>query len=267
MKQMIHYLQITKKVKASNILYINIETDYLNYPTITDLDKKIRNEIANSEKKRRFYLFVDEVQAITGREKFLNAYRADDNLDIDIFITGSNATLLSSDLTTFLAGRYIEFEILPFSYPEFLGYFSLPNTKESFLAYQNFSGISELYDLSNEEQQINFLKTIKDSIILKDVVKKYAIKDIDLLEKLFLFLSNNIGNLFSLNSIVKKLKNLNISSNTTTLGNYLNYLEKTYILHSVPRYDLKGKRILEGEMKYYLNDLAFNNFFTSSYDI
>ncbi len=175
--------------------------------------------------------------------------------------------MLSSDLSTYLAGRYIAFEILPFSYPEYLGYFHLSNTKEHFLEYLNFSGISELYTLPSDEAKLNFLKAIKDSIILKDIVKRYIIKDVDLLEKLFFYLAGNIGNLFSLNTIVKKLKSLDIPTNTTTLGNYINFLEKTFILHSVPRYDLQGKKILEGEEKYYLNDLAFNNFFTSSYDI
>lgn len=267
MRQIIDFLQTTKKVQSANILYVNIELDYLKYPTIKEFDDYIRQQIQKSDKKKRFYLFIDEVQFLEGREKLINSYRANDELDCDIFITGSNASLLSSDLATYLAGRYIEFEILPFSYPEYLGYFSLLNTKENFIAYQNFTGISELYNLPNDELKISFLKTIKDSIILKDIVQKYNIKEIDLLERLFLFLSDNIWNLFSINSIVKKLKSLDIQSNTTTLWNYLNFLERTFILHSVPRYDLKGKRILEWEQKYYLNDLAFNNFFTSSYDV
>jgi predicted AAA+ superfamily ATPase len=102
---------------------------------------------------------------------------------------------------------------------------------------------------------------------LRDIVKRHNIKDVDLLEKLFLFLSGNIWNLFSLNSIVKKLKSVLIKSNTNTIWNYVNFLEKTFTIHGVLRYDLKWKKILEWEKKYYLNDLAFNNFFVSNYDI
>jgi predicted AAA+ superfamily ATPase len=120
---------------------------------------------------------------------------------------------------------------LPFSYAEYLGYFNKPNSKEHFLEYLNFSGISELYTIPHEEAKLHFLKAIKDSIILKDIVKKYNVRDVDLLERLFLFLSGNIGNLFSLNSLVKKLKYLEIPTNTHTLANYINFLQKTFILH------------------------------------
>lgn len=267
MKQIIDFLKTTKKIPTSNIFYINLEVEYLSYPTIQQLDEQIQNQIKKSDPKTRFYLCIDEIQSLTWREKLVNSYRANDTLDIDIFITGSNASLLSSDLSTYLAGRYIEFEILPFSYAEYLGYFNKPNSKEHFLEYLNFSGISELYTIPHEEAKLHFLKAIKDSIILKDIVKKYNVRDVDLLERLFLFLSGNIGNLFSLNSLVKKLKYLEIPTNTHTLANYINFLQKTFILHWVARYDLQWKKILEGEEKYYLNDLAFNNFFTSSYDI
>ena len=264
MKQIIDFLQTSKKIDLDNIIYINLEIDYLKYDNIGQLDKYIKSRIEN---KNRYYLFIDEVQELNWWEKLINSYRADDNLDIDIFITGSNANLLSSDLSTYLSGRYIDFEIMPFSYTEYLWYFSLENNKQNLLSYINFSWISELYKLQDNESKLNFLKSIKDSIVLKDIVKKYNIKDIDLIEKLFFYLAWNIWNLFSINSIVRKLKWLEIKSNTTTIWNYINFLEKTYIIHWVSRYDLKWKKILEWEKKYYLNDLWFNNFFTSWYDV
>lgn len=264
MKQIINSLEKNKGVKKSNIIYINLEIDYIKYNNINELDKFIQDKIKN---KKRYYLFIDEVQELEWWEKLINSYRADDNLDIDIFITWSNANLLSSDLSTYLAGRYIDFEIMPFSYDEYLWYFWLSNNKQNFINYMNFSWISELYKLKDDESKINFLRSIKDSIILKYIVKKHKVKDIDLLEKLFFYIAWNIWNLFSLNSIVKKLKWIQIKSNTTTLWNYLNFLEKTYIIHSVSRYELQWKKILEWEKKYYLNDLAFNNFFNSGYDI
>jgi len=267
MKQIVDYLLTEKKIQPQNILFINLEIDFLKYKDLQELDSTIKGHIEKSNKSSRFYLFIDEVQELNGWEKLINSYRANDLFDIDLFITWSNATLLSSDLSTYLAGRYIEFEIMPFSYNEYLGYFQFKNTKEHFLEYINLSWIPELYKMDQEESKINYLKSLKDSIILKDIVKRYNIKEIDLLERIFLFLSGNIGNLFSLNSIVKKLKWLNLVSNVTTIGNYINYLEKTFIIHGVERYDVKGKKILEWEKKYYLNDVGFLNFFVSSYDL
>jgi len=264
MKQIIDFLINKKNINNENIIYINLEIDYFKYQNIQALDNYIKSKIIN---KNRYYLFFDEIQEIAWWERLLNSYRSDDNLDIDIFITWSNANLLSSDLSTYLAWRYIDFEIMPFSYEEYLWYFWLKNNKQNFLNYVNLSGISELYKMQDIESQINFLKSIKDSIILKDIVKRFNIKDIDLLEKVFFYLSSNIWNLFSLNSLVKKLKWQQILTNTTTIWNYINFLEKTYIIHWVFRYDLKWKKILEWEKKYYLNDLAYNNFFNSSYDI
>lgn len=264
MKQIIDFLINKKNINNENIIYINLEIDYFKYQNIQALDNYIKSKIIN---KNRYYLFFDEIQEIAWWERLLNSYRSDDNLDIDIFITWSNANLLSSDLSTYLAWRYIDFEIMPFSYEEYLWYFWLKNNKQNFLNYVNLSGISELYKMQDIESQINFLKSIKDSIILKDILKRFNIKDIDLLEKVFFYLSSNIWNLFSLNSLVKKLKWQQILTNTTTIWNYINFLEKTYIIHWVFRYDLKWKKILEWEKKYYLNDLAYNNFFNSSYDI
>jgi predicted AAA+ superfamily ATPase len=244
-----------------------LEIDYIKYKDINDLDQYIKNYIKAEKIIWRLYLFVDEIQELSWWEKLINAYRADDSFDVDIFITWSNANLLSSDLSTYLAWRYIDFEIFPFSYVEYLEYHNLENSKSNFLNYLNTSWIPEIYKLEDFESKLNFLKSLKDSVILKDIVKRYNIKDIDLLERLFFYLSWNIWNLFSLNSIVKKLKWLQIHTNTNTIWNYINFLVKTYIIHWVDRYDLKWKKILEWEKKYYLNDLAFNNFFSSSYDI
>ena len=264
MRQLVDFLLEEEKVEKENIVYINFEIDYLKYKNISELDKYIKKIKNNTS--GRIYLFFDEIQDLKGWEKLVNSYRADTNFDCDIFITGSNANLLSSDLSTHLAWRYISFEIYPFSYKEYLWYFDKQNTKENLLEYTSSTWLGELYKLQDEELRFDFLKWLKDSIILKDIVKKYKLKDISLLEKLFDFLAWNIWNLFSTNSIVKKLKNLWIKTNAVTIGNYLEYLEKAYLIHSVSRFDLQWKRILEWEKKFFLTDLAFNNFFFSSYD-
>lgn len=264
MRQLVDFLIKEEKIKKQNIVYINFEVDYLKYKNTLELNDFI--EKIKSQTSWRVYLFFDEIQEIQDWEKLINSYRADTNFDCDIFITGSNANLLSSDLSTYLSGRYISFEIFPFSYKEYLWFFKKENIKQNLLDYTSFSWLWELYKLQDNELRFDFLKSLKDTIILKDIVKKYKIKDISLLERLFDFLAWNIWNLFSVNSIVKKLKNIWIKTNVITIWNYLRYLEKTYLIHSVSRYDLQWKKILEWEKKYYLTDLAFNNFFFSSYD-
>jgi len=269
MKQIINFLSSEKWILDKNILYINLEIDFLKYKTIKDLDIFIKTYLKENNVQKRVYLFIDEVQELVWWEKLINSYRADDNFDCDIFITGSNASLLSSELSTYLSWRYISFEIYPFSYDEFLWYFNKESNKQNFLEYLNFSWISELYKLPDEETKTDFLNSLKDTIILKDIVKRFKLKEVQLLEDLFLFcISNisNISNLLSINSIVKKLKWQWIKSNTITIWNYLRYLEETFILHSCQRYDLQWKKILEWEKKYYLNDLWFKNYFFWKYD-
>jgi len=266
MKQIINFLKEEKKVKEKNILYINLEVDFLKFKKIEDLDFFVKKYLKENKINSRFYLFIDEIQDLTWWEKLINSYRADDNFDVDIFITWSNASLLSSDLSTYLAWRYISFEIFPFSYDEFLWYFKKENTRKNFLEYLNFSWISELYKLPDEETKTDFIKSLKDTIILKDIVKRFKIKEVGLLEDLLLFCSSNISNLLSINSIVRKLKWEWIKSNTITIWNFLRYLEQTFIIHSCERYDLQGKKVLEWEKKYYLNDLWFRNYFFSKYD-
>lgn len=247
MKQIINFLSSEKWILDKNILYINLEIDFLKYKTIKDLDIFIKTYLKENNIQKRVYLFIDEVQELVWWEKLINSYRADDNLDCDIFITGSNASLLSSELSTYLSWRYISFEIYPFSYDEFLWYFNKESNKQNFLEYLNFSWISELYKLPDEETKTDFLKSLKDTIVLRDIVKRFKLKEVQLLEDLFLFCISNISNLLSINSIVKKLKWQWIKSNTITIWNYLRYLEETFILHSCQRYDLQWKKILEWE--------------------
>lgn len=267
MKQIIDFLQSKKKIQKENIVYINLEIDFLQYKTIEDLHNFIQKYREKYCISKRLYIFIDEIQELIWWEKLINAYRADEDFDCDIYITGSNAKLLSSELSTYLSGRYISFEVYPFSYQEYLCYYEQENTKENFLRYLWWTWISELYKLPDEETKIDFLKSLKDTIILKDIVKRFQIKEVWLLENIFLFCISNHSNLFSLNAIVRKLKWNNIKSNVITIGNYLKYLEETYIIHACQRYDLQGKRILEGEKKYYLNDIGFVNYFFSNYDI
>jgi predicted AAA+ superfamily ATPase len=159
-------------------------------------------------------------------------------------------------------------EILPFSYQEFLDYYQLESNQTNLIEYLNSSSLPETFHLNKEEEIIrNYLKAVKDSILLKDIVQRYKVENVALLDNLFLFLLDNISNSFSINSINKTLLANNISTNTNTLSNYIKYLEKSFVLHGVSRYDLKGKKILEGEKKYYLNDLGLRKFLFSKFDL
>ncbi len=265
LKQIIDFLRKEKKVKDKNILYINFE--YEIFSSLNDskkVSKIINNYFLNINWKK--YIFLDEIQEILWWEKMVNSFRADHTFDVEIFITGSNSKLLSWELATYLSWRYIEFEIFPLSFDEYLWYYEKKLDKQNFINYINFSWLPELYNLPTKELQYNFIKSLKDTIILKDLVKRYSIKDIDLLEKVFLFLVNNIWNSLSVNNLRKKLLQEWIKITSVTLWNYVRYLQDVFVFSGISRYDLHWKRILEGEKKYYLNDLWFLNFFFSSFE-
>lgn len=273
LRQLINFLIENKGVSPFNILYINFELeDFAFSNSAEDFSLLIKTYLGFIEsqcpelKNQKIFFFFDEIQQINNWESIINSYHADHTIDLEIFITGSNSKLLSSEFSTLIAGRYINMNVCPFSYKEFLESQKLENSKDTFLQHLLGSSLPEFYSMNNDEAKYNFIKSLKNSIILKDIVQRYEVHNVDLLEKIFLFLANNISNLFSINSIMNKLKSLGYKSNTTTLGNYIRYLEDTFIIHGIDRYDLKGKKILEGEKKYYLNDLAFKNFLFSNFD-
>lgn len=267
-KQIIHHLIIKQNINPQNILYINMEYEDFSFIKWKDELKEVFEIYKNHFKVNwKIYFFCDEIQEVETWEKYINSLRADHTLEIEIIITWSNSKLLSNELSTYLSWRYVTFDIYPFSYNDYLILNNLINSKENFLWFLNFSWIPELYNFKeNKELQKNFISSLKDTIILKDLVLRYKIKDVALLEKVFLFLVNNVWNLFSINSIARKLKWENINISVTTLSNYLRYLQEILVFYWVDRYDLKWKRILEWEKKYYLNDLWFINFSFSSFD-
>jgi predicted AAA+ superfamily ATPase len=271
LRQFIDALIKDHKVSSKNIFYINFEDEELkdikNKDDLSELIKKYTKE-RKPDLKKELYLILDEIQEITGWEKLLASYLANTQIQYQIYITGSNSNLLSSELATYITGRYIVQEILPFSYQEFLDYYQLESNQTNLIEYLNSSSLPETFHLNKEEEIIrNYLKAVKDSILLKDIVQRYKVENVALLENLFLFLIDNISNPFSINSINKTLLANNISTNINTLSNYIKYLEESFVLHGVSRYDLKGKKILEGEKKYYLNDLGLRKFLFSKFDL
>jgi len=264
LRQIISIILKEKQVDKNKILYLNFEDEDLAFIK----DKNILKQVIDNYFlwiKWKKHIFLDEIQEVNSWEKLINSYRSKDS-EYNIFISWSNSKMLSWDLSTYLAGRYIEFEIYPFSYEEYLNLNNLIRNKETLINYINFSWFAEIYNLKNKKLQISFMKQLKDTIILKDIVKRYNLKNINLIEKVFLFMINNIWNSLSLNSIRKKLLQEWIKISITTLSNYTKYLEDIYVFYWVSRFDLHWKKILEWEKKYYLNDLWFINFLFSNFE-
>lgn len=208
-------------------------------------------------KRKRIYLFLDEIQELVGWEKLVNSFLIDFNCDI--YITGSNAKLLSGELATYLAGRYVEIKIYPFSFKE--SYEAVGKLKKgispekAFEFYIDAGGYPFLYNFAlSESQRKQYLDDIFNSIILKDISDRYKVRDISLLKLLLAYFIENIGNTFSALRLIKFLKNERRSVSTETVYNYLEYAREACLLHLVPRQNLVGKEILSSQEKIYISD-------------
>ncbi len=267
LRMIIYQLINERKIPPKNILYLNKdihELDFIN--NSKQLQKAIEDYRRNLKPEGRIYVFLDEVQEIDNWEKVVNSLSQDYKTDYEVFITGSNANLLSAELSTYLSGRYITFEVFPFSYNEFLGINKAEKGRDSFINYLKSGGIPESYFLADQEMKINYYSNLKDSIVLRDIVHRYKVRDVYLLEKLIGFIIDSIGSYFSINSVVNYLKSTGYKTNGETVGSYIKFLQDAYFIHESARFDIKGKRILSGEKKYYLNDLGFRYFLSSSFD-
>lgn len=221
-------------IKDENIILINLESmKYNSLKTKEELDDVVLNLTKNIS--GRFYLLFDEIQNIERWEKAITGYKVDFNCDI--YITGSNSKLLSGELATFLAGRYMEIKMYPFSFNEFLSYKGDNNEMELFQEYFKYGGMPFTLEL-NSQQKIDYLNDIYNSIVLKDIVEKYKLRDVNLLNRLILYILDNIGNPFSVTGISKYLKHFNIGFSNNTLYNYLQYLENALIISKLPREDI-----------------------------
>jgi len=266
LRQIINILIKQKEVNPENIFFVNKEfTAFDDIRTTIDLENLFNYYIKRYEVKGKIYIFLDEIQNIENWESFVNSYSQDFTQECELFITGSNSNLLSGELATLLSGRYIEFEILPFSFFEFAEIKTLPVNKENFLNYLQTGGLPEMFHFNSEELNQHYSESLKNTIVLRDIVGRHKIKDLQLLEDIFKFLSLNIGNLTSISSIVRFFKSRNKRTNYETISTYIGFLLDTFILHRAERYNLRGKQTLGGEYKYYLNDLAFKNFLFGFY--
>ncbi|MBP3519355.1 MAG: ATP-binding protein [Parabacteroides sp.] len=248
---------IRKSDPEAFILYINKELfEFDSIKDYADLIRYVTDRRKDVEKT--CFLFIDEIQDITGFEKALRHFQAEGSYDI--YCTGSNANLLSGELATFLSGRYIEFKIYSLSYKEFLQFHQLDNTPEAFTRYYKFGGLPYLRNLPLEENAIQeYLKGIYNTILLKDIVNRYNIRNVRQLQDLTVYLADTIGNLFSANKISEYLKSQRVDILPKTLLEYLGYLGNAYLINRVRPSDIQGKRQFQIGEKYYFEDLGIRN--------
>ncbi len=239
-----------------NIIYINKElSDFSELITSKDLTEYVKSKSTHTSKN---FLFIDEIQDIETYEIALRSFVAEGNFDI--YCTGSNAKMLSSDIATYLSGRYIQFQIHSLSYPEFIQFHKLSDSDETFAKFIKFGGLPYLYHIDLEENAVyEYLKNIYNTIILRDVVARYKLRNLAFLERLNLFLADNLGSLISAKRISDFLKSQHVEISTKLVLEYLQYLEDAFFIRKLNRFDIKGRRIFEINEKYYFTDIGLRN--------
>ncbi len=252
---------IEKGINEEQIVYINFESfAYKKYRSGDSLYENII-KIANSLIGNKLYLFFDEIQNVSDWETVLASFLVD--INCDIYITGSNSKLLSGELATHIAGRYVHFDIYPFTFNEAKEYATALgrniSDEELFNEYLVFGGLPQCCALPEKPSKQAYLEDIFNTIVINDIVERNNIGDIELLKRLIIFLLDNIGNPFSANSICKALKNEGISTTVNTIVSYISYILKSLIICPAKRYDIKGKALLSTTEKYYSADLGIRN--------
>ena len=245
-------------IDDSHIIYINFEDyDYEEYTEPKKLNRYVKNQIIDDKK---YYIFFDEIQNVDEWEKVVNSLRATQNTSI--FITGSNSDLLSSDLATHIAGRYVSFKITPFTFGEVCELSNIVNNRDiedSFNDYIKWGGMPQRFMQQDDISRKTYLNDIYDSIIIKDIVKRFNIKDIDLLNRIVTYILTTPSQVFSPDSLKKYMQSDSRNVSLETLYNYVDYITRANLISKAERYDVRGKRILTGKYKYYLTDLGFTN--------
>ncbi len=257
MLQLIQEELVNQGKNREDMLSINFESKQLPFTKNVDDAYQYVKEFVISRNTSKVYLFFDEIQDLPGWEEMVNALMID--FKVDIYLTGSNAKMLSGELATYLGGRYIEIKIYPFSFSEVMQIYRENGVEvseeEAFLHYITYGGMPFLYQYHIEEQPaMEYLQDVFNSIILKDVTQRNQIRDIALFTKLMMYFVFGIGNPYSASGIQKYLKSEGRGISTETIYNYIDYCKQACLLHLVPREELIGKRILQFQEKIYLTD-------------
>lgn len=243
-----------KGIDDKHIIYVNFEDfDYSEYTDSKKFHSYVKSKIKD---KKKYYLFFDEIQNVNEFEKVINSFRA--TLNVSIFITGSNSKILSSELSTHLSGRYISLRILPFTFSEYL---ELNNENKSledkFLSYIEWGGMPQIYNTDSMQERKMYLRDLYNTVVLKDIIERNNIKDVNLLNRIIQFIMENIGGVISANSIANFLKNDKIKTSVDTVLNYIDYITNSMIVSKVNRYNIRGKSVMSLYEKLYMVDLGF----------
>lgn len=244
---------ITNNIKNYNIIDINYNSlkfeDLREYHKLNDyIEQRYKKEMKN-------FILIDEVQMCEGFEKTINSLHAEEKYDI--YITGSNAFLLSSDLATLFTGRTFEIEVYPFSFKEYIDYFEYTNIDNAFDKYVMEGGMAGSYLYNSIEKKYDYLNDIYNTLIIRDIYERNKLKDEKLMSSINDFLMDNIANRTSLRNIANSLNNIDLATNHKTVGNYIEYLCEAFAFYKINRYDIKEKKYLNSDEKYYLSDHAF----------
>ena len=236
--------------EKANIIYMDYNLD--EFDSLKEYKELIKYVSERFNSKKNNYIMIDEVQMCNDFEKAINNFHAEGKYDI--YITGSNAFLLSSDLATLFTGRTYSIEVYPFSYKEFLEYYELDNTDDSFDRYLLEGGFSGSYLYKEIEKKYNYIKDVYKTMIVRDIVQRNKIQNTTLLDSISDFLIDNISRITSYRSITDTLNTNNADTNDKTVGAYIKYLCEAFAFYRVRRYDIQGKKYLATQDKYYLSD-------------
>ena len=246
-------------IKEEQIIYINFEfADYIDITDAKKLNAFIEQKLIN---KAKYYVFFDEIQNVDKWEKVVNSLKSKYNENISIFITGSNSDLLSGELATHIAGRYVSFKVYPFTFEEVCELKDIKGKdkyelEKVFDDYIIWGGMPQRFSLNDELQVKTYLSDVYNSIVIKDIIERFKIKDIDLFNKILTFIMTTPSQIFSAESLTKYLCSENIEVSKITIYNYLEYMCRAMLINKAERFDVRGKRILNGKYKYYLTDLG-----------
>ena len=264
-------MQIMEELKeqgiyADQILYINFEDyDYSFIKTGMDLHEYVKGKIMKDHKN---YLFFDEIQTVPEFEKVINSLKI--KYDTSIFITGSNGKLLSGELATYLSGRYVSFRIMPFSFREMCEIKKIPFEEagnKELIDYMNWGGLPQRFQMEDEQQIKTFLRDVYDATVLRDIVQRAEIKDIELFNRIIEYLVCNPSQVFSPQKISEYFLSINRKVAKDTLYNYLEHITASLLMSKVSRYDIRGKRILTKLDKYYLTDMGLGRIRNSGFKL
>ncbi|MBR2708645.1 MAG: ATP-binding protein [Clostridia bacterium] len=255
MTQIIEELK-AREINDDHIIYINFEDyDYSDYTKPKEFHKYVKGKIKDEKK---YYLFFDEIQNVDEFEKVINSFRA--TLNVSIFITGSNSKVLSGELATYLTGRYISYKMMPFTFSEYLELQKSQRIEkrkeESFEEYLEWGGMPQIYNTPSIQERKMYLRDLYNTVILKDIVERNSIKDINTLNRVLQFMMENIGGVISANSITNFLKNDKIRISVDTILNYIEYITNSMIVSKAHRYNIRGKAVMTLLEKYYLVDIG-----------